>query len=77
MALKQFNRPYPAKRQVLPYPCAPVKYRAKVQYVKTPIDASSVGEANTKIIQQVSGKFVYYGRTVDRTILTAPSAIAS
>ena len=71
-ALHQFNHhSYPTKRQHLPYPCAPVKYGVKIQYSKTPVDAVPVGEADKKFIQQVCGKFLYYGRTVDGTILTA------
>ena len=54
-----------------------MKYGAKVQYAKTPGDAAPVGEADKRFIQQVCGKFLYYGRAVDGTILTALSAIAS
>ena len=75
-ALQQFNHPYPTKQQDLPYPCAPVKYGAKVQYVKTPVNDALVGAADKKFIQQVCRKFLYYGRAVDGTILTALSAIA-
>ena len=60
-ALTQFNHPYPTKQQDLPYPCAPVKYGAKVQYAKTLVEAAAVSKANKNIIQQVCGKFFFYG----------------
>ena len=76
-ALQQFNHPYPTRRQDSSYPCAPIKYGARVQYAKTPVNAAPVGAAEKKFTQQVCGRFLYYGRAVDSTILTAMSAIAS
>ena len=76
-ALQQFNHSYPKKQQDSPYPCAPIKYGAKIQYGKTPVDAQSVGAAYKKFTQQVCGKFLFYGMAVDNIILTALSAVAS
>ena len=61
-ALQQFNHPYPTKQQDLPYPHTPVKYRAKIQYAKTPVDTQSVSEVDKKFIQQVCKQFIFYGR---------------
>jgi hypothetical protein len=76
-ALQQFNHPTPSKRQNSPYPNVPIKYGAKTQYATTRVDAPPVSAADKKFIQQVCGKFLFYGRAVDSTILTAISAIAS
>ena len=76
-ALQQFNHPAPSKRQNSPYPNVPIKYGATKQYATTRVDAPAVSAADKKIIQQVCGKFLFYGRAVDSTILTAISAIAS
>ena len=45
-ALQQLNHPYPTRQQDLPYPCAPIKYGAKIQYAKTPVDAQPVSAAD-------------------------------
>ena len=76
-ALKQFNHRAPLKRQDSPYPSTPIKYGARKQYATTRVDAPPVSAADKKFIQQVCGKFLFYGRAVDSTILTAISAIAS
>ena len=76
-ALTQFKHLTPTKGQDLPYPSAPTKYGAKIQYAQTPVDAPLLDEEGKKFIQQVCGKFLFYGRAVDGTILVALSAIAS
>ena len=76
-ALQQFNHPIPSKRQNSPYPCAPIKYGATKQFATMRVNAPLVSAADKKFIQQICGKFLFYGRAVDSTILTAISAIAS
>ena len=76
-ALQQFNHPYPTKRRDSPYPCTSIKYGAKIQYAKTAVDVQSVSEADKNYILQVCKKFLFYGRAVDSTVLTALSVIAS
>ena len=75
--LQQFNHPTPKKRQNSPYPNVPIKYGATKQYATTRVDALPVSAEDKKFIQQVCGKFLFYGRAVDSTILVAVSAIAS
>ena len=76
-ALLQFNHAVPAKRQDSPFPHTPPNYGAKVQYAKQRSTAEPLDKKGKRFIQQVCGKFLYYGRAVDSSILTAISAIAS
>ena len=76
-ALQQFNHPAPEKQQDSPYLYTPPKYGQRVQYATKATDAPLLDSAGKKFIQQVCGKFLYYGRAVDNTILVAISAIAA
>ena len=76
-ALQQFGHPMPTKRQDSPYPYTPPKYGQKVQYATKADNTPLLGEADKRFIQRVCGKFLYYGRAVDNTILVAISAIAA
>ena len=51
------------------------KYGAKVQYTSKEDTSSMVDSGKKKFIQQVTGKFLFYERAVDLTLLTALSAI--
>ena len=76
-ARKEFGHEMPTRRQDLPYPHTAPKYGAKVQYA-TPLDESPLLDKDgKKFIQKVNGKFLYLGRAVDLTILTALSSLAS
>ena len=76
-ARKEFGHEMPTRQQDLPYLHTAPKYGAKVQYAK-PLDKSSLlNKDGKKFIQKVNGKFLYLGRAVDLTILTALSALAS
>ena len=64
-ALRQFDTPYPH---------VPPKFGAKEQYTK--YDTSPpIGVEEQKHIQKVNGKFLWYGRLVDMTLLTPHSAL--
>ena len=76
-ALKRFKHTRPNKPQNQPHPHIPPKYGAKVQYA-TPEDTSpELSKEEKKFIQEVTGTFLYYARSVDSTMLTALSALAS
>ncbi len=60
-----------------PFPPTPIKYGAKKQYAKQESTAPPVNPTEKKFIQKVCGKFIFYGRAVDSTVLTPISAIAS
>lgn len=58
------------KQQNSPYPSTPLKYGAKIQYAQTPANAPLVGKADKK-----HSTCLFYGRTVDSTILTTLNTI--
>eukprot|EP00804_Cyclotella_cryptica_P025587 CCRYP_002823-RE/>CCRYP_002823-RE protein AED:0.29 eAED:0.29 QI:0/0/0/1/0/0/2/0/609 len=64
-------------RQNQPFPHTPIKYGARKQYAKGPSTSPKLDKQGKKFIQQVCGKFLFYGRAVDSTVLTPLSAIAS
>jgi hypothetical protein len=65
------------KRQNQPFPHIPIKYGAKKQYATEASKAPPLNKDNKKFVQKVCGKFLFYGRAVDSTLLTPISAIAS
>jgi hypothetical protein len=75
-SLRQFNNVVPTKRQHSPYPHVEPKYGAKQQFVEYD-ESEPAGDDEKKHIQKVNGKFIWYGRGVDGTILTPLSAIAA
>jgi hypothetical protein len=76
-ALAQFNHPVPPKPQHQPHQHTIPMYRATVQNAKLEDTSRRLLPAEKKFIQEVIGVFLYYGCTVDSTMLTALSAIAS
>ena len=75
-ALRQFDNLVPTQRQDSPYPHIEPKYGAKQQLAA--YDTSdAVGKKEQQYVQQVTGKFNWYARAVDPTMLTPLSAIAA
>ena len=75
-ALRQFDNVVPTKRQDSPYPHVETKYGAKQQFAE--YDASPpAGKEDQKHVQKLTGKFMWYARAVDGTMLTPLSALAS
>ena len=75
-ALRQFDNIIPSKRQDSPYPYTEPKYGAKQQFAEYDTSAP-VGNNEQKYIQQVTGKFNWYARGVDPTMLTPISALSA
>jgi hypothetical protein len=75
-SLRQFNNVVPTKCQHSPYPHVKPKYRAKQQFAEYD-ESEPAGDDEKKHIQKVNGKFIWYGRGVEGTILTPLSAIAA
>ncbi len=76
-ALARFNHPAPDKPQHQLHQHSIPMYGATVQYAKSEDTAQRLSPAEKKYIQEVIGVFLYYGRGIDSTMLTALSAIAS
>ena len=76
-ALARFGHPIPNKPQHQPHLHAIPTYGATVQYAKPEDTSRKLSPQEKKFIQEVIGVFLYYGRAVDSTMLTALSAIAS
>jgi hypothetical protein len=64
------------KRQHLPYPHVEPKSGAKQQFAKYD-ESEPVSDEEKTRIQKITGKFLWYRRGVDGTILTPLSAIAA
>ena len=75
-ALRQFDNIVPTHRHDPPYPHIKPKYGAKQQYAKYDTSAP-VGKDEQKHVQQVMGKFNWYAREVDGTLLTPISALSA
>ncbi len=75
-ALWQFNNIVPTKRQDSPYPYTKPKYGAKQQFAEYDTSAP-VGKDKQKYVQKVTGKFNWYARGVDGTMLTPISALSA
>ena len=72
-----FNTPHPKKPQDSPYPATVKQYGVKVQ-LTDPIDTPArLPPHEIKWLQQIIGTFLFYGRAVDPTLLTALSELSS
>ncbi len=76
-ALVRFGHEIPKILQHQPQKHTIPTYGAMVQYAKPEDSTRLLSKAEKKIVQQVLGTFLYYGRAVDSTMLTALSSIAS
>ena len=74
-ALAQFKHKKPTQFHYGPSKVEPIQYNAKVQYSK-PTDTRPISDKDYKFIQQVTGKFLFYARAVDPTMLHALNCIA-
>ncbi len=65
------------KMQNQPSPHTTIKYGAKIQYAKQESTTPIANPTEKKFIQKMCGKFLFYGRAINSTVLTPISAIAS
>jgi hypothetical protein len=75
--LIRFGHTPPNKPQLQPHPHTVPTYGATIQYAKHIDQSSKATEEQQQYIQQVIGVLLYYGRSVDSTILVALSSLAS
>jgi hypothetical protein len=76
-ALARFGHQVPTRPQNQPHKHTIPTYGATIQYAKDEDTSRKLSKEEKKYIQQVLGTFLYYGRAVDSTMLTALSSIAS
>jgi hypothetical protein len=76
-ALARFGHENPAKPQHQPHQHTIPTYGATVQYAKPADTSNPLSKEDKKVIQQVIGTLLYYGRAVDATILVALSSLTS
>jgi hypothetical protein len=76
-ALYKFQHKEPLRPQHAPYPTQTPHYDSKVQLAPELDTPAYLSPAGKKRIQQVIGFLLYYGRTIDPTILTSISALTS
>jgi hypothetical protein len=75
-ALRQFDNLVPTQCQDSPYPHVEPKYGAKQQFAEYDV-SEPVGKEEKKHLQKVTGKFNWYARAVDPTMLTPLSALGA
>ena len=76
-ALHKFQHPPTKKAQDSPHPVTAKQYGVKVQ-LTDPIDTTAcLPPTDIKCLQQIIGTFLFYGRAVDPTLLTALSELSS
>ena len=76
-ALHKFQHPTPKKPQDSPYPAAVKQYGVQVQLTDTIDTSARLPPNEIKRLQQIIGTFLFYGRAVDPTLLTALSELSS
>ena len=76
-ALFRFRHKASTKPQHQPHQHTVPTYCATIQYAKAADTSKVLSKEDKKYIQQVIGTLLYYGRTVDATILFALSSFAS
>jgi hypothetical protein len=77
-ALHNFQHPKPKRATHAPSGWSPPTYGTTVPQLTKPIDLSAdMSPEQTKLLQKVVGKFLYYARAVDPTMLHILSTLAS
>ena len=76
-ALTQFHHSFPHKPQHQPYPHAKITYGDKSQYATADDNSQLLSPTGKKIIQEVTGTFLYYARAIDATMLPALVSLAT
>ena len=72
-----FNHAVPRTPQDQPHPQIKPKYGQKGQYTKEEDASPPLNATKNKLVQEVLGVFLYYGRAIDMTVLTALGNIAT
>ena len=76
-ALKSFQHSPPSKAQHAPHLWIKPVYGQKVQLTEDEDDSDLINPKDVNIIQKVIGKFYYYARAIDHTMLVALGELAT
>jgi hypothetical protein len=76
-ALEEFKHPVPAPIEHQPYLHASPQYGVALQLTDPQDDSPLLDDEGNKHLQRLTGKFLYFARAVDNTMLVALSALAS
>ena len=76
-ALKKYNHPPPLKPQLAPHKWSQPAYGKKIQYATIPDQTNLLDKKDKQKIQSIVGTFLYYGRAVEPTVLTALNDLAT
>jgi Reverse transcriptase (RNA-dependent DNA polymerase) len=76
-ALQRFTHPDPRRPQHAPHPWIQPNYGASIQYAEPEDTSTPLDKHGTKRLQEVIGTFLFYGRAVDNTMLTALGTLAT
>lgn len=76
-ALKNFLHPTPQRPQYAPHQWNQPIYGQKIQYATINETSPNAGVEEQRKLQSIIGTFLYYGRAVDPTILTALNDLAT
>jgi len=66
--LQRFNHPIPSHPQHSTHPWTAPKYGRSIQYAQTNA-YTNITKEQKKLLQQIIGYYLYYGRAIDNTIL--------
>ena len=73
----KYQHPNPKRPQHSPHQAAPIQYGAKVQSSVPSDKTAPLYPEQIKLVQDIVGTFIWYGRACDPTLTAALSAIAS
>ena len=76
-ALHKFQHPQPNKAQDSPYPATAKQYGVKVQLTDPTDTTACLPMHEIKHLQQIIRTFLFYGRAINPTLLTALSELSS
>lgn len=76
-ALKKFQHPQPIAPQYSPHQWAKPVFGSRIQFAPLPDSSPPLNKKGKKFVQSVVGSFLYYGRTIDSTVLVALNDIAA
>ena len=76
-SLTRFQKSLPHKPQHQPYPHAKITYGGKSKYATEEDNSQLLAPADKKIIQEVTGTFLYYARAIGAAVLPALGSLAT